>query len=441
MLVKFYHFHYPLISGFILLVRVTLICILIQDCDCGQLCASCNDVERPSNCYRHVPCRDDEQCYNRRYINATGTALYDLGCIASHACPLHTQVFVGKRSGGPHFKCLSCCNDTLCNQMTDCDHAPPPDSQAVCASCSRTTRPQNCVQNETCSPNEDCYLHKYSTGPGSTFYDLGCISSDLCRSELPHVSGKRSDDHHLHCLLCCNNGGMCNKNLKCSDEKPKPHVNPVYPLPRDCGELNLTNPLNGSYTIYPTGITNDSVSVYCEFDRDGSWTIIQRRFNGSVDFYRNWAEYKNGFGNSLGEYWIGNDIIHQLTIHDTYTLKIILTDWNNTITYAEYSIFVVADESDGYRLGIGGYSGTADDSMYYHNGLKFSTRDRDNDGHHDDCVNYCGKGAWWHSDCCQSSLNGIYSEHVVRYFYGILWMTHGNWYSSFSETKMMLKRQ
>ena len=355
----------------------------------------------------------------------------------------YTQVFVGKRAGGPHFECLSCCNGTLCNQVTECDHSRSPDPQLVCASCTRTSGPHNCVQNETCRANEDCYIHKYSTGSGSVFYDLGCISSDFCRSKLTHVSGKRSEEHHLHCLLCCNNGGMCNKNLKCSDEKPQPHVNPVYPLPRDCGELNVTNPRNGSYTIYPTGITNDSVSVYCEFDRDGSWTIIQRRFNGSVDFYRNWTEYKNGFGNSHGEYWIGNDIIHQLTTHNNYTLKIVLTDWTNTITYAEYSVFKVADETDAYRLTIFGYSGNAGDSMdstRYH--AKFSTMDRDNDAYTPvDCVEVCSRGAWWHYACCGASLNGVYSSEVYVYDKGIRWENPNNAISYFRATKMMLKRQ
>ena len=53
----------------------------------------------------------------------------------------------------------------------------------------------------------------------------------------------------------------------------------------------------------------------------------------------------------------------------------------------------------GYRLHIDGFSGNAGDSMmitgsHNHNGMKFSTRDRDNDGVSANCAQLY-KGGWW----------------------------------------------
>ena len=50
----------------------------------------------------------------------------------------------------------------------------------------------------------------------------------------------------------------------------------------------------------------------------------------------------------------------------------------------------VEGEDQGYKIHIGGYRGDAGDSMTGNNGMKFSTRDRDNDN----CAQEY-KGAWW----------------------------------------------
>ena len=102
----------------------------------------------------------------------------------------------------------------------------------------------------------------------------------------------------------------------------------------------------------------------CDMTTDGGgWTVFQRRLDGSVDFYRDWASYKKGFGNLNGEFWLGNDNLHRLTAADDVMLRVDLEDFEGDIRYAEYTTFKVADEGDKYRLLIGGYKGTAGNAL------------------------------------------------------------------------------
>ena len=98
-----------------------------------------------------------------------------------------------------------------------------------------------------------------------------------------------------------------------------------------------------------------------------------------------------------------------MTSNINFTLKIHLMDWDNVTEYAMCDTFIVADEADGYRLTIGGYSGDAEDSMTeFHDGWMFSTNDRDHDGIL--YVSYAEffSGAWWYGAGTSSSLNGQY---------------------------------
>ncbi len=135
--------------------------------------------------------------------------------------------------------------------------------------------------------------------------------------------------------------------------------------PKRCAQLlqdGLTT--SGVYTIYPDGTP---MQVLCDMTTDGGgWTVFQRRLDGSVDFYLDWASYKNGFGDLNGEFWLGNDNLHRLTAVDDVMLRVDLEDFEGDIRYAEYTTFKVADEGDKYRLLIGGYNGTAGNGMSTH---------------------------------------------------------------------------
>ena len=65
--------------------------------------------------------------------------------------------------------------------------------------------------------------------------------------------------------------------------------------------------------------------------------------------------------------------------------------------------------------------GDAGDSLAYHNGMKFSTNDKDNDESNTQCAQKF-KSAWWYKNCYQSSLNGRYSsKSTVARGHGIQW--------------------
>ena len=76
-----------------------------------------------------------------------------------------------------------------------------------------------------------------------------------------------------------------------------------------------------------------------------------------MDFNRNFAEYREGFGDLNGEFWLGNDILHRLTAHGEYELRVDLGDFDGKSASAVYSGFRIGAESDNYRLTLGSVGG------------------------------------------------------------------------------------
>ena len=98
--------------------------------------------------------------------------------------------------------------------------------------------------------------------------------------------------------------------------------------------------------------------MFCDQTTVGEgWLVFQKRLDGSVDFYRGWTEYKNGFGNLSGEFWLGLDKIHRLTSSGKYKLRVDLEDFARNTYYAEYDLFEVASETEKYKLSLGTYTG------------------------------------------------------------------------------------
>ena len=149
------------------------------------------------------------------------------------------------------------------------------------------------------------------------------------------------------------------------------------------------------------------------------WTVFQRRQDGSVDFYRGWKDYKAGFGQVSGEFWLGNDKIHRLTASRPGSLRVELEDWNGVRVYAKYSKLIIGDEYAQYQLELGSYSGTANDSLGYHNNMAFTTKDRDNDKDSYNCA-IKFTGAWWYKECFYSNLNGQYLGEKTNW-QGVRW--------------------
>lgn len=198
---------------------------------------------------------------------------------------------------------------------------------------------------------------------------------------------------------------------------------------------------SGMYLVKPEN-TNRLMQVWCDQRHDpGGWTVIQRRLDGSVNFFRNWETYKQGFGNIDGEYWLGLENIYWLTNQANYKLLVTLEDWSGRKVFAEYASFRLEPEADFYKLRVGRYHGNAGDSLTWHNGKQFTTLDRDHDVYTGNCAHY-QKGGWWYNSCAHSNLNGVWyrgGHYRSRYQDGVYWAEFRGGAYSLKKVVMMIR--
>lgn len=199
---------------------------------------------------------------------------------------------------------------------------------------------------------------------------------------------------------------------------------------------------SGIFGIDPDGL--GPFNTYCDHLTDGGgWTVFQRRQDGSENFNRSWAEYRNGFGNPEREFWLGNEKLHRIT-RSVKQLRVDIEDFHTHTAYAMYGRFSIANESQGFRLFVAEYSGTAGDSLisysntkFIHNRMNFTTRDRDNDASK---TSNCGKtyrGGWWFNACFSSFLNGVYGPQGREF--GVNWCSWRNSCKTLKFSEMKLR--
>lgn len=190
---------------------------------------------------------------------------------------------------------------------------------------------------------------------------------------------------------------------------------PTNALPANCAEAIQKSGRNeGVHKINVTDSVMKPFYIYCLTHNDSdktiddpiranattAWTIIQRRRDGSIKFNRKWEDYRQGFGNLDGEYFIGLDKLHALTQSALHELWVQLEDFEGDKRWAKYNSFAIDDESKGYRIStLGTYSGDAGDSLKDHLDQKFSTEDMDNDNN--ESYNCASRyfGGWWYRTC------------------------------------------
>eukprot|EP00111_Clytia_hemisphaerica_P012388 TCONS_00036375-protein len=211
----------------------------------------------------------------------------------------------------------------------------------------------------------------------------------------------------------------------------------------DCADwMKLEYHQSGVYFIY---YNREKFKVWCEMIPGKAKIIIQKRFDGSVDFYQNWEKYKNGFGDIGGEHWLGLENIHKLTKGRNMEIALQANSFQDETQYAVYKNFYIEGEDLFYQLNAGVF---VEGTPYHHDwtvsadGMKFSTFDSDQDLA--DLIN-CAvtyPSGWWNERCFNINFNGVYqhSETLTSRARGIIWQAWKGYKKGLKSTSMAIRR-
>eukprot|EP00092_Neocalanus_flemingeri_P013055 GFUD01014069.1.p1 GENE.GFUD01014069.1~~GFUD01014069.1.p1 ORF type:complete len:303 (+),score=112.10 GFUD01014069.1:87-911(+) len=161
------------------------------------------------------------------------------------------------------------------------------------------------------------------------------------------------------------------------------------------------------YTVKPAPLVDEQKN-----SSGPQWIGIQRRgqFGNPTNFFaRSMDEYKIGFGNMTGEFWLGLDELARLTKDGKWEMQVDLVDYAGKTYTGIYHKFRVG-AGPRYELEVGEYDSSKStmgfDVFRENNKMAFSTKDVDQDTKSGDCSNKYGQGGWWYSACYDINING-----------------------------------
>ena len=184
------------------------------------------------------------------------------------------------------------------------------------------------IQSDQCGP-QDSYFTKFKQGweiEASSWSVSITVQNEMqCPSTCHQIAQCMSAAFYVDtkiCRLSDTNQTAVNAALKiapgiiyyerkeCSSKK----TNFITHLPKakDCKDVKSKG--WKSTGVYAIGEGETLLQILCEMSLlNGGWTVFQERVDGSVSFERNWTDYKEGFGSLAGNFWYGNERIHNMT--------------------------------------------------------------------------------------------------------------------------------
>ena len=151
------------------------------------------------------------------------------------------------------------------------------------------------------------------------------------------------------------------------------------------------------------------------------------RIDETMYFDKKYNNYLEGFGMIKNNCWIGLKNIRKMVQTKPMSLRIELKN-ETASSFIEYETFYVDSETNGFKLKIENkINGDLPDSFSYHNGAKFSTFDKSQDGNNAACPLAYNAG-WWFVDCygfcptCSNKLEALYKPgnwFFPPYYWGV----------------------